>query len=75
MASFGLATQTSEASVTCQKTGPITVANALKTGQDVFSESRSVLFKKLHIVRYLTYTDKRVDGSPKNAISAVYYGP
>lgn len=83
-ASFGLATQTSEAAVTCQKTGPISFHPGLKSGEDVFTESRSLLLKKLHVVRfvdakrkmliYLTYTDKLVDGSPKNSISAVYFG-
>jgi CreA protein len=41
----------------------------------------SVLFKRLHVVRvvdqkrntlvYLTYSDKLIDGSPQNAITAV----
>ena len=53
----------------------------LKDGEDVFSESRSWFFKKLQVVRfydkqnntlvYLTYSDKLVEGSPKNSISTV----
>ena len=61
--------------------GPITIKKDLKDGEDVFRESRSWLFKKLQVVRfydkpnntlvYLSYSDKIVEGSPKNAISTV----
>jgi CreA protein len=47
----------------------------------VFSERMSVLFKRLRVVRmvdpkrnalvYLTYSDKLIDGSPQNAVTAV----
>ena len=47
----------------------------------MFRESRSWLFKKLQVVRfydrpnntliYLSYSDKLVEGSPKNSISTV----
>ena len=47
----------------------------------MFNERLSILFKKLRIVRmvdkkrntlvYLTYSDRLIDGSPKNSITAV----
>ncbi len=77
----GLAEDTSDASIACRQTGPITLKGRLDDGEDVFKESRSWLFKKLRVVRfydkpnntlvYLSYSDKLVDGSPKNAISTV----
>ena len=77
----GLAEDTSDASIACRQVGPITIKGRLDDGEDVFKESRSWLFKKLRVVRfydkpnntlvYLSYSDKLVDGSPKNAISTV----
>jgi CreA protein len=77
----GLAEDTSDASIACRQVGPITIKGTLKDGEDVFKESRSWLFKKLQVVRfydkpnntliYLSYSDKLVDGSPKNSISTV----
>ncbi len=81
---FGIAEDTSDASVSCHQTGPITYKEAIKTGNDgeeVFNEKRSILFKSLHVMRfydattkslvYLTYSDRVIEGSPKNSISAV----
>lgn len=78
---IGIAEDTSDASIACRQVGPITLPGNLKDGEDVFKESRSWLFKKLQVVRfhdkpnntlvYLTYSDKIVEGSPKNAISTV----
>ena len=78
---IGVAEDPSEASVSCRQTGPITIKDNLKDGEKVFRESRSFLFKTLQVVRfydkpnntliYLTYSDKIVDGSPKNGISTV----
>ena len=77
----GLAEDTSDASIACRQIGPISWKGDLKDGEDVFKESRSWLFKKLQVVRfydrpnntivYLSYSDKLIDGSPKNAISTV----
>jgi CreA protein len=77
----GLAEDTSDASIACRQVGPITIAGELKDGEEVFKESRSWLFKTLQVVRfhdrphntlvYLTYSDKVVNGSPKNSISTV----
>ena len=77
----GLAEDPSDASVSCRQVGPVAFKGKLKDGEDVFRESRSWLFKKLQVVRfydrpnntlvYLSYSDKLVDGSPKNSISTV----
>jgi CreA protein len=78
---IGVAEDPSEASVSCRQTGPITIKDGLKDGEKVFTESRSFWFKTLQVVRfydkpnntliYLSYSDKMIDGSPKNAISTV----
>ena len=79
----GLAEDPSEASIACRQIGAIDVAKLgnLKNGDTVFKESRSLLLKKLQVVRfydkkrnvlvYLAYSDKLIDGSPKNSISSV----
>lgn len=82
--SLGLATETSDASIACRQTGPIKFTAAISLddkGERVFKARRSALFKKLQVVRfldrrrntliYLVYSDKLIDGSPKNSISAV----
>ena len=78
---LGLAEDTSDSSIACRQVGPITIKEKFKDGEAVFTESRSLLFKKLRVVRfldqkrntlvYLVYSDKLVEGSPKNSISAV----
>ncbi|MFT3975014.1 MAG: CreA family protein [Amaricoccus sp.] len=79
--SLGLAEDTSDAAVSCQQTGPVTFRDTLDDGEEVYSARASILFKHIQVVRfydkarntlvYLTYSDKLVDGSPKNSISAV----
>lgn len=83
--SLGMAEDTSDASLACRQTGPIKVKEQLKEGEAVFSESRSLLFKKMRVVRfldqkrstlvYLVYSDKLIDGSPQNSLSAVAMMP
>ena len=78
---FGLAEDKAEASIACRQVGPVTFAKPLPQQEEVFSERMSILFKKLRIVRmvdakrnalvYLTYSDKLVDGSPQNSVTAV----
>jgi CreA protein len=82
---LGLAEDTSDASITCRQVGPITISTAILTSanqpQTVFKKSTSILFKTMQVVRfydakrralvYLTYSDKLIDGSPKNSISSV----
>jgi CreA protein len=82
----GLAEDTSDASVACRQTGPITRVGARATSTDpkgieVFSEKRSMVFKHLRVTRhfdqpsgcwtYLTWSEKLIDGSAKNSLSAV----
>ena len=87
--SIGVAEDKSDASLSCRQTGPITlpakVVSGKWDGKRVFRKSTSLLFKKLQVVRfydrkrntlvYLTYSDKIVDGSPKNAISTIVVKP
>nr|WP_315239013.1 CreA family protein [uncultured Albidiferax sp.] len=78
---FGLAEDKAEASIACRQVGPISFTKPLPQSDEVFNERLSILFKKLRIVRmvdkkrnalvYLTYTDKLIDGSPENALTAV----
>ena len=78
---FGLAEEKSESSIACRQVGPISATVPIPKNEEVFSESRSILFKKMRIVRmvdparqvllFLTYTDKLIDGSPKNSLTAV----
>jgi CreA protein len=78
---FGLAEDKAEASIACRQVGPVTFAKPLPQQEEVFTERMSILFKKLRIVRmvdakrnalvYLTYSDKLVDGSPQNSVTAV----
>ncbi|MGP9468327.1 MULTISPECIES: CreA family protein [unclassified Halomonas] len=82
---IGLAEEASEASVACRQTGEIVFnPDEIVPQEVVFTQRRSVLFKNMRVVRmhdtetqtfvYLTYSTKLVDGSPKNAVTAVHYG-
>ncbi|HLI10778.1 MAG TPA: CreA family protein [Alphaproteobacteria bacterium] len=77
----GVAEDTSDAAIACRQTGPIALPAKLPAKAEVFTERRSVMFKHLRVVRfwdakrrtlvYLAYSDKLVNGSPKNSVSAV----
>lgn len=77
----GLAEDVAEASIACRQVGPITFKQPLPAQQNIFSERMSVLFKRLNVVRmvdpsrnvlvYLTYSDKLIEGSPQNSVTAV----
>ncbi len=77
----GLATDSSDAAIACRQVGPITVKEELEDGESVFNKRTSILFKTMQVVRfmdqkrnvliYLVYSDKLIDGSPKNSISTV----
>ncbi len=78
---LGLAEDTSDASIACRQIGPIRFLESLEEGEEVFSERRSLIFKRLQVVRfhdrkrntlvYLVYSDRLIEGSPKNALSTV----
>ncbi|MGR9043781.1 MAG: protein CreA [Gammaproteobacteria bacterium] len=81
----GVAEDTSDASITCRQTGPISldpkIRDGEREGENVFKKRTSLLFKSMQVVRffdrkrntlvYLVYSDKLVEGSPKNSVSAV----
>jgi CreA protein len=78
---LGVAEDTSDVSIACRQIGPIHLMGNLQDGETVFDERRSLLFKQLHVVRffdrtrnvliYVSYTDRVIQGSPKNSISSV----
>ena len=78
---LGLAEDRAEASIACRQVGPVSFPQPLRQHEEVFSERMSILFKRLRIVRmvdaprntlvYLTYSEKLVDGSPQNSVTAV----
>lgn len=79
--SLGIAEDKSDVSIACRAVGPLKIITQFTPGEQVFTESRSPMFKKLRVVRfydaqrqvivYLAYSDKLIDGSPKNSISVV----
>ncbi|MGK2945480.1 MAG: CreA family protein [Desulfuromonadales bacterium] len=78
---IGVAEDTSDASIACRQIGPISIVGELKDGEEVFEEQRSLLFKQLQVIRffdrernvlvYVSYSDRMIEGSPKNSISTV----
>ncbi len=78
---IGIAEDKAEASIACRQVGPIAFKEPLKRQDEVFSERLSLVFKRLRVVRlvdparntlvYLTYSDRLIDGSPKNSVTAV----
>ncbi len=82
--SLGIAEDTSDASIACRQVGEISFKEPVKKQEDVFTQSTSILFKKLRVIRmvdskrnvltYITVSDKLIDGSPKNSITAVPVG-
>ena len=83
--SLGLAENTSDASIACRQVGPIKFVAELEEGEEVFGRRSSILFKRIQVVRffdetrntlvYLTYSDRIIEGSPKNSSSAVVIRP
>ena len=79
---LGLAEDKSEASIACRQVGPISfVGKALEAREEMFNERISLVFKRLRVVRmvdrkrntlvYLTYSDRVIEGSPQNSVTAV----
>ncbi len=81
---FGLAEDLAEASIACRQVGPLRFAKPLPKQDEIFTERMSILFKRLRTVRmvdaarntliYLSYSDKLIDGSPQNSVTAVPVG-
>jgi CreA protein len=77
----GMAEDKSDSSIACRQVGPITFEKPLPEQEEIFNERISLVFKKLRVVRmvdkkrntlvYLTYSDRVIDGSPKNSVTAV----
>ena len=78
---LGLAEDKADSSVACRQVGEISFKGNLPQQEEVFSEKASLLFKHVRVVRmvdarnnalvYLVYSDRLIDGSPKNSITAV----
>src|SRR5262249_25772254 len=78
---LGLAEEVSDVSLACRQVGPIKFKDKLEQGDDMFRKRRSLFFKKMQIVRgcdakrnvlvYMVYSDKLIEGSPKNSTSSV----
>jgi CreA protein len=78
---LGLAEDTSDASVACRQVAPIAFKGKIAAQEEVFNARSSFLFKHVRVVRmvdktrntlvYLVYSDKLIDGSPKNSVTAV----
>ncbi len=85
----GVAEDTSDASIECAQIGPIDLPDDVRAGKrdgdEVFKKRTSLLFKSLQVVRfydaprhalvYLTYSDRIIEGSPKNSITVVPIQP
>ena len=80
---LGLAEDKAEASIACRQTGAVSFepGKPLRQQEEMFNERISLVFKRLRVVRmvdakrntlvYLTYSDRLIDGSPQNSVTAV----
>lgn len=78
---LGVAEEVSDISLACRQIGPIRFKAKFEQGEDVFRKRRSLFFKKMQIVRgcdakrnvlvYMVYSDRLIEGSPKNSTSSV----
>ncbi len=78
---IGVAEEVSDISLACRQVGPIKFNAKFEQGEDVFRRRRSLFFKKMQIVRgcdvkrnvlvYMVYSDRIIEGSPKNSTSTV----
>ena len=79
--SLGLAEDPSNFSLSCTRTGPISIPEDLPEKSSVFRESTSIFFKATRVTRfwdkkrntlvYLAISRHLVNGSPFNAVSTV----
>jgi CreA protein len=78
---LGVAEEVSDISLACRQVGPVRFKEKFEQGDVVFSERRSLVFKRMRIVRgcdakrnvlvYMVYSDRPIEGSPKNSTSSV----
>lgn len=78
---LGIAEDKAEASVACRQVGNVEFASPVPKQEEVFTERASILFKRIRVVRmvdqkrnalvYLVYSDRLIEGSPQNSITAV----
>jgi CreA protein len=78
---IGVAEEVSDISLACRQIGPIRIKAKFEQEEDVFRKRRSLFFKKMQIVRgcdvqrnvlvYMVYSDRLIEGSPKNSTSTV----
>lgn len=82
---IGVAEDTSDSAIHCAQVSHITLPEDIRSGKsdgdEVFKKRTSLLFKSLQVVRffdaprntlvYLSYSDRIIEGSPKNSITAV----
>lgn len=80
--SLGFAEDPSDVSLACRQVGAIKFKDTFAQGENIAKASRNWTgFKTMQVVRfcdtktnvlvYLVYSDKLIDGSPKNALSTV----
>ena len=78
---LGLAEDKAEASIACRQVGPISFPKPIAEQEEMYNERTSLIFKKLRVIRmvdkkrntlvYLTYSDRLIEGSPQNSVTAV----
>ena len=78
---LGLAEDRAEASIACRQVGPIRFREQLEDGEEVFKERTSLVFKTMQVVRfldkkrntlvYMVYSDRVIEGSPQNSVTAI----
>ncbi|WP_220476943.1 CreA family protein [Massilia cavernae] len=78
---IGIAEDKANASVACRQVGAVVFKGKLPRQEEVFSERASILFKHVRVVRmvdskrnalvYLVYSDRLIEGSPQNSVTAV----
>lgn len=82
---LGLAEDKADAAVSCSQVGAIRFNGPLPLKEEVFTEKASLIFKHMRVVRmvdpkrntlvYLAYSDRLIDGSPKNSVTHVPVPP
>jgi CreA protein len=78
---LGIAEEVSDISLSCRQVAAIQFKNKFAQGEEMYRRRRSIIFKKMQIVRgcdtkrnvlvYVVYSDKLIEGSPKNSTSSV----